>query len=223
MPRPHYTDAAPGKPPRGYDIAEEKLDGQFAIATIRRGRMVVTGRTGRVLHRRRIEAIDAVLMGEWMAGTARAKRSGLHGLFVAVDINMMGDGHARRGLLERYCQAAGIPVVFRTSFQHWRAVWEAPDVEGVVFKRSADAFGGDCVRMKHVQTADYVCLGVVETPSGGHSIRLGLDGRDVGTINATPKQAREARKGRVVEVVGNELYASGALRHPRFGRWRDDK
>ena len=111
--------------------------------------------------------------------------------------------------------------------------------EGLIFKRKSDAYGECWGRMKKTVTQDYVCMG--RNPGGGRyagvaaaSIIGGLyvNGKlapkcSVMGINDQLRydiwEHPEKYIGRVFEAEGKELFATGALRHPNFKRWRDDK
>lgn len=123
----------------------------------------------------------------------------------------------------------------------WSSRVEPGQAEGLVFRRSADRYTTATIgRVKRQVTHDYVVVGV--EPGKGKlagkagAIVLGLYGRmgvpeEVcrcgGGFSDDQRAAMLARPedyiGRVAEVRGYDLFASGALRHPTFSRWRSDK
>ena len=137
------------------------------------------------------------------------------------------------------------------SIREWEHLWAehvaTGDFEGLVFKNSADPYGAPLARMKREVTVDYVCMGCNLSTSetyrgragggdcgGAASIRGGLyvNGRlaQVCSVSGLTDELRydlvarpEQFRGRVFEATGKGQFDSGALRHPQFGRWRDDK
>jgi bifunctional non-homologous end joining protein LigD len=123
----------------------------------------------------------------------------------------------------------------------WASRVEPGDAEGVVLRRAADTYSKATIgRVKRQMTHDYVVLGVEPGKGklaglagalvlglyGGHGIPEevcrcggGFSDAERAAMAASP----ERYIGRVAEVRGYELFASGALRHPTFSRWRQDK
>jgi ATP-dependent DNA ligase len=152
----------------------------------------------------------------------------------------------RRESLKRKLGAFGFPEWVKLTPQydaqtwetHWNSLVLERGFEGLVFKRNdvvlANAIWG---RMKRTVTVDYVCLG--GNPGGGRyagkacsSVKGGLlvDGKVVpiasvsGLNDLLRVELFEGQHvGRVFEAEGKGVYANGALRHPNFVRWRDDK
>ena len=159
----------------------------------------------------------------------------------------------RRRLLEGLFAehlVGGVPGWFDLSEQwpasEWERLWAehvaTGDFEGLVFKNSGDVWGGGegWARMKREVTVDYVCMGCnlskAEHYASGAaaSIRGGLfvNGvlRHVCSVSGLTDELRydlvahpEQFRGRVFEATGKGQFDSGALRHPQFSRWRDDK
>lgn len=122
----------------------------------------------------------------------------------------------------------------------WKHYVDGNDYEGIVFKNENDTYP-TCTwhRAKKVFTLDYVCMGFHE--GGGKNVgRVGsiLCGLYFGTelrmvcsvgTGLTDIQRIEmwnnqpAYVGKVLEASGWKVFPSGALRHPAFLRWRDDK
>lgn len=114
--------------------------------------------------------------------------------------------------------------------------------DGIVMKRRQGAYNnlmGWHLKVKHSVTVDYVVTEILYTQGGtrdgeanGVQGALYLDGIlcDVCKIPNLPYKWRrkmnanpDAFIGRVVEARGQRAFASGALRHPAFVRWRPDK
>lgn len=112
--------------------------------------------------------------------------------------------------------------------------------EGLVFKHSDHAYGTPWGRMKKVLTMDYVVVGfnpsTAKTKAGKmvQSIQAGLIVNGVMKVVAniggldhalSSDMFKDPGKylGRVFEAEGKDLFESGALRHPNFLRFRDDK
>lgn len=111
--------------------------------------------------------------------------------------------------------------------------------EGVVVKNLGHKFGQDFFRCKRQVTMDYVCMGFSE--GGGKNkgkagnIRGGLyvngklkwvcsiGGGMTDTMRAYFWSNPEQYVGKVFEAKGASLFDSGALRHPQFKSWREDK
>lgn len=121
------------------------------------------------------------------------------------------------------------------------------DGEGIVLRNSSDTYHGGVVgRIKKQVTMDYVVMGVAEGggknkgKAGAVVCGLYVNGRLVEKVSVgggwsdaerlelftTPSQFI----GRVLEVRGYQLFASGSLRHPNAARgvdgrikWRSDK
>ena len=111
--------------------------------------------------------------------------------------------------------------------------------EGLVFKDSTTPYKdkGAWMRMKAEVEIDYICSGMA--PADPNSKYAGQVGAVIGTLydrecdvncgGLTEKQRevftkREVEcKGQVFTAKGNGWFPSGAIRHPKFVRWRDDK
>jgi ATP-dependent DNA ligase len=126
--------------------------------------------------------------------------------------------------------------------QLWLELVEDGDWEGLIFRRP----DGSVARMKKLVTMDYVCMGVAESDSetfkgqarallGGLYIADPADPSllvlkqivSISGLTAAQREAFWARRdeleGLVFEASGKVVFKSGALRHPSFERWRDDK
>ena len=121
-------------------------------------------------------------------------------------------------------------------------LWKmAKPFEGLVFKNSQALWGSAFGRMKRDAQMDYVCMGFESSDSDRHagwgvaSILGGLhdaDGvlRQACKVSGLTDDQRRAfydyptgYVGRVFTAEGKAVTKTGALRHPNFVRWRDDK
>ena len=125
----------------------------------------------------------------------------------------------------------------------WKRLWEEYiqeyGYEGLVFKDSSSKYNDKnaWARMKAVVEMDYICSGFREADKG--TKYEGMVGSVLGTLidkdvyvtvgGITEKERKlftkmpEMYVGRVFTAKGNNWYPSGAIRHPQFQRWRDDK
>lgn len=244
MNRTPYIDLEPGQTPTGYDLVELKLDGIWGQAT----EGSIRSRTGRIKDYRPVDGRlgKLTLIGELLVGTPWSCRGDRSGLFCAFDIDDAAPLAKRRRALERTFNRLPMPPWMRLVEQYpareWRRLWAdhvaTGQYEGLVFKSSSGRYGEPWGRMKRIVTADYVCMGA--NPGGGRyigsaaSIQGGLyvDGVLKQVVNVgglTDEQRQELWRhpgrftGQVFEAAGNARFASGALRHPRFERWRANK
>lgn len=132
--------------------------------------------------------------------------------------------------------------------EQWQLVQAAdvwahnPDFEGLVFKSSKGEWGAPWGRMKREVEMDYVCCGFEPAKTGKFvgkgvaSVRGGLfvDGGQVPDVRCLVSGLTDEQRvsfyndpepfvGRVFTASGKAITAKGALRHPAFVRWRDDK
>lgn len=146
-------------------------------------------------------------------------------------------------VLDRHDAPPEWSVVEQFSSVQWKRVWkwfvEKGGFEGLVFRDSTSMWEAPVGRIKKLFTMDYVMMGVVEG-GGKNKGRLGAivaglydDGELVeicrvggGFTDQTRAEIWEDRyplMGRVFEAGGAKVFKSGALRHPQFLRWREDK
>lgn len=114
------------------------------------------------------------------------------------------------------------------------------EFEGLVFKDSQAPWGAPFGRMKREATMDYVCMGFTQSSADRHagwgvaSIVGGLyvDGtlQEVCSVSTLTDEQRAAffqqpdlHIGQVFEAKGKKITKTGALRHPDFVRFRQDK
>ena len=125
----------------------------------------------------------------------------------------------------------------------WKRLWEEYiqeyGYEGLVFKDSSSKYNDKnaWARMKAVVEMDYICSGFREADKGTKyegmvgSILGTLIDKDVYvTVGGITEEQREMFTkmpemyvGQVFTAKGNNWYPSGAIRHPQFIRWRNDK
>lgn len=138
----------------------------------------------------------------------------------------------------------GVFLVDQFPAKDYKNVWdkyvEVEKYEGLIFKNSDSGWGSDMGRMKQVATMDYVCIDVIESDSatykgwGAKSISAGLYvGGELVRKCSIPGMTDEQRKeflenkdmyiGKVLECRGKKISKKGAIRHPEFVRWREDK
>ena len=125
----------------------------------------------------------------------------------------------------------------------WKRLWieyiQEYGYEGLVFKDSSSKYNDKnaWARMKAVVEMDYICSGFREADKG--TKYEGMVGSVLGTLidkdvyvtvgGITETQRKVFTKmpemfiGQVFTAKGNNWYPSGAIRHPQFQRWRDDK
>ena len=118
------------------------------------------------------------------------------------------------------------------------------EFEGLVFKNSQAPWGAPFGRMKREATMDYVCLGFEHSEADRHKgwgVASIIGGLYFGNVflsaiskacvvsGLTDEDRRRFYEnpdhyvGRVFEASGKKVTKNGALRHPNFVRWRDDK
>ena len=127
--------------------------------------------------------------------------------------------------------------------EQWKALWDEYILEygyeGLVFKDSSSHYKDKnaWARMKAVVEIDYICTGFRDADKGTKyegmvgSVLGTLIDKDVyvtvGGITAIQRKLfsnnPEKYIGLVFTAKGNNWYPSGAIRHPMFMRWRDDK
>ena len=127
--------------------------------------------------------------------------------------------------------------------ENWKYLWDTYILEygyeGLVFKDATSEYKDKnaWARMKAVVEMEYICTGFRDADEG--TKYDGLVGSVLGTLidkdvyitcgGITEAQRKMFTKyperyiGLVFTAKGNNWYPSGAIRHPMFMRWRDDK
>lgn len=142
-------------------------------------------------------------------------------------------------LVEQY-PVEDAPKIWKEYVGDWTSYLEGTGYEGLVFKNTEAPWGAEMGRMKQIASMDYVCMDVLESTSatyagwGAQSLVGGLyvKGRLMkvckvsGMTDEQRKDFLQNKKsyvGRVFECIGKKISKKGAVRHPNFIRWRDDK
>jgi len=194
---------------------------------------------------------DLVLKDSILIGELITKKAELH-IFDIVkllghDVSTY-DNERRRSILERlHIYVEGITLVprYKDKFlEHFNEIIKAGG-EGLVVKKIGkgthyvpNSRTADWMKLKKAMTMDYVIMGYDISTSKSHpdmikNIHLGLykNGKleKVGLVGSMKMKEREfftkeGHKliGKVIEVGGNEVFPSGAMRHPYFIRLRSD-
>jgi ATP-dependent DNA ligase len=127
--------------------------------------------------------------------------------------------------------------------EEWKYLWDTYiqeyGYEGLVFKDSTSKYHDKnaWARMKAIVEMDYICTGFRNADEG--TKYEGMVGSVLGTLidkevyitcgGITEKERKiftenpELFVGQVFTAKGNNWYPSGAIRHPQFQRWRNDK
>jgi len=235
--------------PAGYDVCEPKIDGRWATVEIADGVARLYGRQGQSYGAVVVPAgIAATLCAEQAVGTERAAASANHGAVVVFDcLDRDGVDLAARPLAERRQHAAAVVAALGAPFalgeqypaseapRLWARV-EAGELEGLVFKSSAAAYGADWGRLKPLVDVDLVLMSlnrhadgrvrsvVGGAYQGGRLVRVcavwsGLTVEDRAVLG----EHEALFVGRVFTVYGGERTRAGSVRHPRWGGFHADK
>jgi ATP-dependent DNA ligase len=236
----------------GCDVVQLKYDGWWCQAqTDADGGTTFYSDTNRPFHDAVGGLPNSILIGEFMRGTQWSQDMLRKGKFFVFDIWQLQDlPLAQMSYRERMGQlrlrADKLPENFEivTNFRisDYATVWstcvETGKYEGVVFRRSVGPLGDMIFRKKRVLTFDGRVTGFVEG-QGKHAGRLGalkVAYEHLGWLVETPlgtgfdDAEREAiwqhqtqYLGRIAEFEASAQFESGAVRHGRFVRWREDK
>ena len=154
----------------------------------------------------------------------------------------------RREILEEVLRWNMLPPFVRIIDQYpiteidkvWDELVEKKNYEGLVLKRNDGIYGDKWGRIKHRTSIDYVCMGIEE----GRGRLEGMAGGILGGLFNDDKECvvvckvggglkdderkdlwenREQLIGSVFTAGGYKVYKSGAIRHPQFMGFRDDK
>jgi len=253
MGRPIYEDFGSVEDvPARFDLVEIKLDGMYCECLIdAKGRVKLRNRWGATFEERQIkrwpkELGCVVMAGEFIKGTQRSLTDPDRMRLVCFDVMIAGSTSLeedtlaeRRGTLERvfaWIDSSGADCDWlalhtqspREDAQNlWRFRVENGNDEGLVFKSSRGYWGQDWARVKRRVTQDYVLLKV--EPRKNNRITLvggvykGGELKEVAYVFSGVPADLAIGVGEVFEASGNQLFKSGALRHPRFERVRPDK
>ena len=192
-----------------------------------------------------------VLVGEYMMGTARSRFTNLHKRLVTFDclksngVDYSGEKLSVRRAALDYVFTKIATLDFRASSEkmNWiiqsnqflrqtaELLWSGYVVngnqEGLVFKNSNGYFGSAWYRCKKTVTADYVLMDIVPRKNGRVTLVGGLyvDQKltKVCRVYTNVPKDFDAPIGSVFEASGNQFFESGALRHPKYCRLRENK
>jgi len=244
--------ATEGVRKHGFTTIQPKYDGWWACIEVKGGAARIFSRQGQLKDTMEWpDKGSAVLIGEYLVGTQRSVKGGAEGhlmVFDAVEVaKSVITGEAYRDRMEAamdFC--AGVPFVshpdeYATSdyARAWKNEVTVGGAEGLVFRSMRDPYDCTIGRVKQTFTMDYVVM-AVEPGEGKHAGRMGrlvcglFEGKKLVEVvrvgggfkdherDAAWKKPKDYI-GRVIEVRGWQVFDSGALRHPNFVRFRDDK
>jgi transcriptional regulator with XRE-family HTH domain len=237
--RPKYVDLAPGdwEAASAYDWFELKYDGEYGE--------LLGGPDGWRLLSRGGHEVDSgpeplprcCILVEQIRGTewARAHGGELYGKLVvwsALGANGQHLPEDQLGRLRCWAEDANTPVIQRTgrstiglASRVWKYDVEQSTWEGLIFR----THDGKFARMKNRVSKEYVHMGTETNEITGATSVIG------GLYNKRGKLVRKVSvpwPGDWIQVVVGEgtfeasglaILESGALRNPRFERWRPDK
>lgn len=232
----------------GFDIVQLKYDGNWCRMVSSGNYQQYFSDTDRQCLVTSFSLPNCTLIGELMRGTQWAKNSERHGKFFIFDLwerdgQVQNTPYSRRYAKLRIMSPL-LPenyiIVRNYRLQERQAVWdtfvEGSGYEGVVYRRSTGPIGDQIIREKKVFTLDGQVTGFVEG-EGKHQGRLGALEVKIFSTGATTTVGngfndamrqeiwgdRPSFLGRWLEFQANAVFASGATRHSRFLRWREDK
>jgi len=250
--RPKYqTFYSVEQVPARFDLVEIKHDGMWCVCYVdAKGGAKLYNRRGLLHCERKIKGWKpgmgkAIIVGELMVGTPRSCSSNTHNTFIVFDCLYAyhSDLSSRPLKSRKVCLGRIVSDVVPPLGGAWmrqsitfpradaRRLWDWPVMagnhEGLVFKCSIDYFGDSWARVKKTVTQDYILMGVVPRKQGRLTLVGGLlkDGElsECVRVYTNVPPGLEAEPGQVFEASGNQLFQSGALRHPRFERMRPNK
>ena len=123
----------------------------------------------------------------------------------------------------------------------WKELVLDKNWEGLIIKSSKAPFGATWARMKRIYEVDYVCLGFNQSTATKYkgkmvsSIKAGLmmpNGKFEVVCNVSGLDERLRTKlydfpnqyiGKVLKASGKGIFENGAVRHPNFVEWHNDK
>lgn len=242
------TAVASGK----FDLIQAKYDGIWCLLHVVGGQGVWYSRTHQVKHSAQTTLEDGLYAGEYMFGQQWALHPSRYGKTYLFDLLWSGNRDYRgfayldrwRELSDRLQRASdpNLLPVSNVSVSLAEPFWArilANDFEGVVLRRSSADYNTPLGRVKRKVQGDYIALDVIEG-RGKHAGRLGAIRLGVFSPNG-PTPLFEVGGGfsdaerddiwrtwprdkfRVCTVEGRARFETGALRHPNFVCWRDDK
>ena len=232
---------------RGYDLLQLKLDGWWCRAVFESGVAHYHSETGRQFDTSHSFDLDGcVLIGEFMRGTQWSQQPQHKGRFYVYDIwSIFGEPITTESYSARFrlLRKLNLPSVFSLvdcfRIGDFDSVWNRyimrEGYEGVVFRKSTSTREDAIMRCKREYSLDGIVtgfkpglgkyadtLGAVQvTLPTGTTTDVGGGFTDAERDEIWREQSRFL--GRVMEFTANAIFESGAPRHPRFVRWREDK
>jgi|688.fasta_scaffold25991_12 ATP-dependent DNA ligase len=236
-----------------FDIVQAKLDGWWACAVIKQGTASIYSRQGALKATLDADGVPpSILIGEYIVGTQRSVNSaeeGMLSVFDAIEIHGELWNMSYRYRMKQFQRkvegkapwlaAVGSIPVARHKLA-WASLVEQGGAEGLVFRNTLHTYERGVIgRVKKTVTMDYVVMDVLPG-EGKHKGRMGAvvcglyeGGKLIEKVRVgggwtdVEREAIWKRPrhfiGRVLEVRGWQLFASGALRHPNAVGFRDDK
>lgn len=231
---------------RDYDILQLKYDGWWCRAEHAAGHVDYFSETDRNFLSTDIPGLDGcTIIGEYMRGTQWSQHPDRKGLFFIYDLRtVFGEPLTHETYSTRYrlLRRLPLPVNYRLvecfPIKSFDSTWQHyvldQGFEGVVFRRSESTLDDPIMRHKREYTLDGVVVGFTsgrgkyEGSLGAVRVVCGEAITDVGGgFSDVERQSiwnnQTAYIGRVMEFTANAVFESGAPRHPRFVRWREDK
>lgn len=232
---------------RGYDLIQLKYDGWWCKANFVDGVAHYHSETDREFDTSHSFGLDGcTLIGEFMRGTQWSQQPQHKGRFYVYDIwSIFGEPittetySARYKLLRKLKLPSVYSLVENFRIGDFDPVWSRyimrEGFEGVVFRRTTSNMGDAIMRCKREYTLDGIVVAFGQG-QGKYSDTLGYvtvqlpsgTTTDVGGgFTDAERDAiwndKPAYLGKVMEFTANAIFESGAPRHPRFVRWREDK
>lgn len=224
------------------------LDGNLWELYSRTGRRLETGGLRRSYNNTLIHG-EYIVGTEW--AKEHPEYYGLFALFgvESIDGKPLSHRHVTPSLACHNAAAAladenilgGVFAVNQYRIEDAPMLWEVNrEFEGLVFKNSQAPWGAPFGRMKREATMDYVCMGFEMSDADRHrgwgvagvvgGLYVGGFLKETCSVSTLTDEQRAAffqrpqdYIGRVFEAKGKRITKKGALRHPDFVRWRDDK
>jgi ATP-dependent DNA ligase len=233
------------------DIFQVKYDGIWAAVHVDGGLVEVFSRTDALKRSFTIpdHMHQAVFVAEFMFGSERAQTHAWKDKLVVFDclyfdtIDVAHEPYEERLKLARVAlnNLTG-PFQLAPTYRVKDATtaWEVGkqrNFEGLVFRRTKDKYSDELLKVKYEIEDEFYVIDMIEG-QGKHEGRLGAlvvsdrrGGSEVmrvgGGFNDRERQFIwdhcDYHIGKCVQVKGKGRFESGALRHPNFVKWRDDK
>jgi ATP-dependent DNA ligase len=196
---------------------------------------------------------ETILLGEYMKGSHWGHKMDIDGNFYAFDcikragVDLRSQPYKMRlavmnAILDTETFGFVYPLISHP-ISMWKEIWDSDIMkygyEGLVFKKSKSSYHDTkaWARLKAKVEIDYWCVAMGDADP--ESKYVGKVGSVIGTLvdkvcavkcGGLSEEMRSAFTehperyiGQVFTAKGNGWYPSGAIRHPKFLRWRGDK